>query len=149
MTKAYPVFIKQVEKDYLVYVPDMEIYTEGNSISNAIEMATDAIGLKGINLEDDGISLPEPGDYASALQKAQAYTEDIDYSTGILTLVNVNFDTYRKKVRNKAVKKNCTIPYWISVAADNAGINYSRVLQDALIKILHLNASSIYYTGDQ
>ena len=37
---------------------------------------------------------------------------------------------------NKAVKKNCTIPYWMSVEADKAGINYSRVLQDAIYNIL-------------
>ena len=43
---------------------------------------------------------------------------------------------YRKRVDNKAVKKNCTIPYWMSVEADKAGINYSRVLQDAISNIL-------------
>ena len=41
--------------DFLVYVPDMEIYTEGKDFADAIEMARDAIVLKGIDLEDDGI----------------------------------------------------------------------------------------------
>ena len=39
---------------FLVYVPDMNIYTEGTSFVDAIEMARDAIGLKGIDIEDDG-----------------------------------------------------------------------------------------------
>lgn len=54
----------------------------------------------------------------------------------IVTLVDVDFAEYRKRVDQRAVKKNCTIPYWMSVEADKAGINYSRVLQEALSKIL-------------
>ena len=56
MKRAFPTFITQVGKDFLVYVPDLDLYTEGNSLTDAIEMARDAIGLKGIDLEDDGTS---------------------------------------------------------------------------------------------
>ena len=34
MKEAYPVLIKQCGKDYLVYVPDLELYTEGKSNGN-------------------------------------------------------------------------------------------------------------------
>ena len=54
----------------------------------------------------------------------------------IVTLVDVDFVEYRKKVDNKAVKKNCTIPYWLNVEAEKAGINYSKVLQDAIMRVL-------------
>lgn len=54
----------------------------------------------------------------------------------IATLVDVDFVEYRKKVDNKAVKKNCTIPYWMSVEAEKVGINYSKLLQDAIVKAL-------------
>ena len=47
--------------------------------------------------------------------------------------------TTEKKTDNRAVKKNCTIPYWMSVEADKAGINYSKVLQDAIAKALNYN----------
>ena len=132
MKVAYPTFIAQDGKDYLVYVPDMDIYTEGSSVSDAIEMARDAIGLKGIDFEDDGKELPVPSDYEAAAAKAKEDTEIFDYTKGILTLVDVDFTTYRKKVYNKAVKKNCTIPYWMSVEAEKEGINFSKVLQEAL-----------------
>ena len=46
MKRAFPTFITQVGKDFLVYVPDLDLYTEGNSLTDAIEMARDAIGLK-------------------------------------------------------------------------------------------------------
>ena len=59
MKRAFPTFITQVGKDFLVYVPDLDLYTEGNSLTDAIEMARDAIGLKGIDLEDDGKAVPE------------------------------------------------------------------------------------------
>lgn len=132
MKAAYPTFIARDGKDYLVYVPDMDIYTEGSSVSDAIEMARDAIGLKGIDFEDDGKELPLPSDYEAAINRAKEDTEIFDYTKGILTLVDVDFTAYRKKVYNKAVKKNCTIPYWMSVEAEKEGINFSKVLQEAL-----------------
>ena len=58
MKKVYPTFIAEYEGVFLVYVPDMNIYTEGNSFVDAIEMARDAIGLKGIDIEDDAKSCP-------------------------------------------------------------------------------------------
>ena len=94
-------------------------------------MARDVIGLLGIDLEDEQKELPEP--YSAQFE---AEKEDI------VTLVDVDFTEYRKRVDQRAVKKNCTIPYWMSVEADKAGINYSRVLQEAL-KILLGNSRQI------
>lgn len=91
-------------------------------------MARDAIGLMGIDMIDDGKELPEPD------TKAYELEED-----DIVTLVDVDFVDYRKRVDNRAVKKNCTIPYWLSVEAEKIGINYSRILQDALINILGIS----------
>ncbi|MBS5787990.1 MAG: hypothetical protein KIC98_08780 [Clostridioides difficile] len=56
----------------------------------------------------------------------------------IVTLVDVDFTEYRKRHDNRAVKKNCTLPYWLSNAAEKEGINFSRILQDALKKELGL-----------
>lgn len=134
MKGVYPVFIAECEKDYLVYVPDMDIYTEGNSLSNAMEMARDAIGLKGIDLEDAGKELPAASSYAEAIVKAkQEADEYFDYSSGMLTMIDVDFVEYRKRHDNRMVKKNCTIPYYLNAEAEKEGINFSRVLQEALI----------------
>ena len=65
MKCAYPTFIVETKQgDFLVYVPDMDIYTEGQSMADAIEMARDAIGLKGIDLEDDKKNLPEASNFS-------------------------------------------------------------------------------------
>ena len=57
----------------------------------------------------------------------------MDFSTGILTLVDVDFVEYRRRNETRSVKKNCTIPYWLNVEAEKAHINVSRVLQEALM----------------
>lgn len=132
MKQAYPVLIAQHGAVFLVYIPDMDIYTEGISIVDAIEMARDAIGLKGIDLEDDGIELPIPSTSEEALRKAKKDTEDFDYSTGVLAYVDVDFAEYRRKHENKTVRRNVTLPNWLNIEAEKARINVSKVLQEAL-----------------
>ena len=138
MVKAYPTFIAKDGEDYLVYVPDMDLYTEGKSIEDAIEMARDAIGLKGISLEDDNLPIPEPSNYENAMKKAKEDTEDFDYSKGLLTMVDANFTEYRKKMDNRMVRRNVTLPSWLNQAADAADLNVSGVLQEALKQRLSL-----------
>jgi predicted RNase H-like HicB family nuclease len=134
---TYPTFIKENGKIFLVYVPDLDIYTEGKSLTDAIEMARGAIGLKGITLEDDGVDVPPPSSPEVALKKAQNEADDIfDYSTGLLTFVDVNFTEYRLKHDNKMVRRNVTLPCWMNYQAEKAHLNVSKVLQDALEKQL-------------
>lgn len=138
MKSAYPVFTAEHNNDYLVFVPDFEIYTEGKSMTDAIEMARDAIGLKGIDYQDDGKELPEASNYNEAMAIAKADTEIFDYSQGIITMVDIDFSEYRKRHNNRMVKKNCTIPYYLNVEAEKEGINFSKLLQEALQKKLGL-----------
>jgi len=123
--RVYPVIIKKEKDGYYVRIPDFDSATQGENIADAIMMARDAIGLMGIDMQDDGKEIPAPN--------SQTYELDED---DIVTLVDVDFAEYRRRVDNRAVKKNCTIPYWLSVEAERAGVNYSRILQDALMKIL-------------
>lgn len=132
MKQAYPTFIAPCGTDFLVYVPDFEIYTEGSSMTNAIEMARDAIGLKGVDFEDDGKIIPEASGYQSAIEKAGEDTEDFDYTQGILTMVDVDFSEYRKRMDNRMVRRNVTLPNWLNMEADRLNLNVSKVLQDAL-----------------
>lgn len=124
---VYPIIISKENDGYFVSIPDFESATQGESIADAIMMARDAIGLMGIDMQDDGNELPTP------------YSKEYEMNEGdILTLVDVDLAEYRKRVDNRAVKKNCTIPYWLSVEAEKAGINYSRILQEALKTALGL-----------
>lgn len=136
MKQAYPTFIALCGSDYLVYVPDMDIYTEGHSMTDAIDMARDAIGLKGIDLEDDGKKIPEPSNYQAAISKAKEDIEDFDYTNGMLTMVDVDFAEYRRKMDNKMVRRNVSLPNWLNVEAERLDLNVSKVLQEALMSRL-------------
>lgn len=126
MKRAYPIVLSQGSEFIVVDVPDFEIGTQGKDIAEAMEMARDAIGLVGIDMEDDGELLPEP----SAIM-------DIKVDAGsIVTLVDVDFTEYRKKNEARAVRKNCTIPAWLDYEAEKANINFSQVLQKALMEQL-------------
>ena len=114
MKQVYATFILNTkdgsEHPFLVYVPDMEIFTEGDSLADSIEMARDAIGLAGISMEDHKEEIPAPSD----------------------------FTEYRKRVDTKTVRRNVALPGWLDYEAEHAGINVSRVLQEALMNVLNV-----------
>ncbi len=130
MKNVYPIILTQGEKFVVVYVPDFDINTQGETMADAIEMARDAIGLVGIDMEDDGELLPEPTNLFDVK------TED---EKSIVTLVDVDFSEYRRKNDLRTVKKNCTIPSWLNFEAERAGVNFSAVLQTALKKELRIS----------
>ena len=142
MKQVYPTFILNTidgsSHPFLVCVPDMDIFTEGDTFADAIEMARDAIGLAGISMEDNKEELPVPSDQEAAIEKVKQDTEDIDFSKGILTYVDVDFSEYRKKVDTKTVRRNVALPSWLNYEAEHAGINVSRVLQEALMNVLNV-----------
>ena len=128
MKETYPVRIRKGEKYFVVHVPDFDCNTQGETLTDAIEMARDVIGLMGTTLEDEGTALPVPSEI-STLQAG---------SNEILTLVDVDFTEYRRKNEVRSVKKNCTLPGWLCYEAEKANINFSAVLQAALKKELKL-----------
>ncbi len=142
MKQVYPTFILNTndgsEHPFVVCVPDMDIFTEGDTFADAIEMARDAIGLAGISMEDNKEELPMPSDQLSAIEKVKQDTEVIDFSAGILTYVDVDFSEYRKKIDTRTVRRNVALPSWLNYEAEHAGINVSRVLQEALMDVLNV-----------
>ena len=128
---VYPVVISadKTDKYYDVYIPDLEIFTEGKSIADAIDMARDAIGVKCMAMEDDlKQELPSPSEL-----------HDIEHSkTEFVTLVDINYTEYKIKYSNKTVRRNVTLPAYLDHIARESGINVSAVLQNALKAELHV-----------
>lgn len=123
MKGAYPIILTRAEEGgYVVYIPDFQINTEGDDVPDAMLMARDAIGLMGIDMQDAGETIPVP----SSLDDHKGKDNDI------FTLVDIDFDEYRRKHDNRTVKKNCTIPSWLNEEATSKGINFSQILQDGL-----------------
>ena len=126
MKRVYPAVFTKCGTEYLVDVPDFDITTQGADLADAIDMARDAINLMGITWEDQNKSIPAPSDVENvSLEKGQ-----------FCTLIDCDFDDYRRALDNRAVKKNCTLPSWLNKKAEKAHINFSAVLQEALIEQL-------------
>lgn len=138
MKNVYPVFFTITDTIILVEVPDLEILTEGKDMSDAIEMARDAIELKCVSLEDDGVEIPLPSKINSLDVDSGTFAED---GTTVVSLVDIDSGEYRKKIDTKTVRKNVTLPSWLNYEAEQAGINVSRVLQEALMNVLNVKRS--------
>ena len=133
MKQVYPVIFTPLNDEkntVLIEIPDMEILSEGFGMANAVEMARDAVGLKGIWYEDKGMDIPEPSALDAIDVSKGTFAED---AAGYVSLVDIDFAEYRRKVDNKTVRRNVTLPNWLNQEAEKAHINVSRVLQDALM----------------
>ena len=74
-----------------------------------------------------------------ALTQSFSNLEEVKHSSNqLVTLVDVNYDEYKKQHSMKVVRRNVTLPSWINYAADKSGINVSAVLANALKQELHL-----------
>lgn len=130
MKAAYPIIMSKGKEYIVVYVPDFNINTQGTDYADAMEMARDAIGLVGIDMEDDKETLPTPTSIDEIRSKAE--------NDSIVTLVDVDFTEYRRKNDMKTVRRNVSLPSWLDVAAKEANINVSAVLARALKQELNL-----------
>ena len=121
MKTAYPIRLTPAEHGYVVYVPDLDINTEGDTIADAIDMAADAIGLWGITMQDMGRDISP----ASTTLPSCAPGEQAAFAL-------VDFDAYRRANDMRTVRKNVTLPSYLNELAERAGINFSQVLQEGL-----------------
>ena len=128
MKQAYPVIITKDKDFFVASIPDFETGTQGESLAEAIEMARDAIGMCGCYMQDEKKDIPIPTDIGNVTKEA----------SDILTLVDVDFDEYRKKHEMRTVRKNVTIPSWLNEEAESANRNFSALLQKAIKAELHL-----------
>lgn len=131
MKNVYPVFFTKADTVILVEVPDLEILTEGKDMSDAIEMARDAIELKCVSMEDDGMEIPLPSEIHALDVNSGTFAEEGDT---VISFVDIDSGEYRRKIDTKTVRRNVTIPSWLNYEAEHAGINVSRLLQEALMK---------------
>lgn len=127
MKLIYPAcFYPCIEKKggYTVEVPDLPgCVSEGETLADAILMATDAASGWVLDELEDGKDVP-----------AASPAEDIvPEEGGFVNLLVLDMDAYAEKYGDKAVRKNLTIPAWLNTFGENNHINFSQVLQDSLI----------------
>lgn len=122
-TVVYPAIFEKVDGGYLVDVPDIGQMTQGENLPEAIAMARDLISLWVMNLQDEGKSVPAPGSV-----KIKASPE------AVISYVDADIAEYRKKYGITTVKKNCTLPAWLNTKAEEMHLNFSKILQEALLE---------------
>ena len=128
MKKVYPVVLTPAkEGGFIVFVPDLEINTQGEDMAEAIFMARDAIGLWGICKQDKNQQIPEP-----------STTEPKKKSNDLISWVDIDFDEYRRRHENRIVRRNIALPAWIDEAVKESNMNVSGFIQSALIEHLNL-----------
>lgn len=111
---------------YYVKVPDLPgCITTGNSLSDAIDQITDAMNAWLVVAEDEGEPIAPP-------TPQEQLANDSD---SICSLISADTIEYRAQTDTSAVRKNVSLPSWMSRLADKRGINCSQVLQDALRSI--------------
>ena len=127
MYKAYPAIFHAEDGGFWVEFPDLPgCVTEGDSIAEAVAEASSALGGFLCSMMDRNLELPAPSDLRAIT------TEGDDFASIVIA------DPLAFQKRKRAVKKTLTIPEWLNEAAEARHINFSAVLQQALINQLQL-----------
>ncbi len=101
-------------------------YSDGKTLAEAMENAKEAMGL-----------------YLEVLEEYPKCTMDIKdiklQENQIISFVTIDLVEHKRKYENKSVKKTLSIPAWLNTIAEREKVNFSQVLQKALIDILKLD----------
>lgn len=120
----YPaIFHKAEEGGFWVTFPDIsECMTQGDDMTQAYEMAVEALGLAITSRLEEKEVIP-----------VASQPDEINVKDGFLVVVEFDLLEYKKKHNAKAVKKTLSIPEWLNEEAMRMGLNFSQVLQEALM----------------
>lgn len=123
---VYPaIFTPEEEGKYSVFFPDLDgCYTCGDNLQDALFMANDILAYVLYDYEKAGKEIPAP----SKIENVK--TEEGEF----VNYVACDTIEYAKMHNNRAVKKTLTIPEWLNEAAIRADVNFSQVLQEALME---------------
>ena len=120
MLFVYPAIFHKEDNAYWVEFPDLEgCHTYGSSIPETMEAAQEALTGYLLTLLEQETSITPPSDIS-----------DFHAENGFVSLVSCDINQYKD---TKAVKKTLTIPSWMNERAIAMGVNFSQVLQEALL----------------
>lgn len=125
MYYIYPaVFTPDQECGYLVSVPDLPgCVTSGGTLEEAMHMIKDVLCICLCVYEDEKIQILPPRSIK------ELATDD---PTAFATLIEADTIRYRMETDGRAVRTNVSLPAWLKFKAEQAGINFSQILQDGI-----------------
>jgi predicted RNase H-like HicB family nuclease len=127
---VYPAIFEPNELDgYCVFFPDLEnVFTEGDDLKHAMEMAEDVLCLMLYGAERDDREIPPPS-------KVPDIKTD---PNNIVNLVACDTRFYKHYFESKSVKINVTIPLWLKEEGEKKHVNFSQILQNGVKEYLQL-----------
>ena len=136
MNYVYPAVFYEEEGKISAIFPDLgNLATFGDNVADAMHTAQDACGLYLFTALRDGEPLPAP----SALSEisSAAILEELEMESAVdsafVNMVLVDMTEYARQHSDRAVKKTLSIPMWLNTLCEEKSINFSKVLQDALL----------------
>lgn len=140
MYSVYPACFYKEENGYSVIFPDLNyLATSGETLENALSMAVDCLAGYLYWLDKDGEKRPAASAVSAVNAEELAKELDFEYSECFVNVITVDVAEFAKTHFEKSVRKNLTIPAWLNEMALRENINFSQVLQDALIKQLNIS----------
>lgn len=100
-----------------------------NDTDTAFKNAREALGLHLWGMEQDNEKIPAP----TSADKIGLHPGDIP------AMIEVYMPVVRARVQKQFVKKTLTIPAWLNAAGEEAGVNFSQTLQNALMQQLDIS----------
>ena len=134
MKYVYPAIFSSINEGefaggYRVRIPDLP-YTRtfGKNLADAIEMAEDAASMWLWDAENNKEQIPNA---STAMQ-----CEEGEF----ISMIVADTESYRRQMDSRSVKKTLTIPAWLNHKAEEAHINFSSLLQEALKNRLQVDS---------
>ena len=136
MNYVYPAVFYEEEGKISVIFPDLgNLATFGDNVADAMRMAQDACGLYLFTALRDGDPLPAPSSLGEI--NPASILKDFEMESAVesafVNMVLVDMTEYARQHSDKAVKKTLSIPMWLNTLCEEKSINFSKVLQDALL----------------
>ena len=125
----YPAIMHPEETGgYSVWLPDIGgCVSQGETLPEAVENIKDALGLYYEDAGDGNSVLPAPSSPGNLELEAGEFVVVVEFAP----------EEYLKSRSTKAVKKTLSIPAWLNSMAEAQQLNFSAVLQSALVERLN------------
>ncbi|MEQ8171569.1 MAG: type II toxin-antitoxin system HicB family antitoxin [Candidatus Eremiobacterota bacterium] len=123
---VYPAVFYYEEGKIDILFPDLPgCVSQGSNDEEALKMAKEALSLHMWGIEQDNDPVPEP----TPLEQVKPVDNDCISRTVLIEVYMINI---RESQDNKSMNKTVTLPRWLNKIAEEQGINFSQILQEAL-----------------
>ena len=134
MLSAYPACFIKGDAGSSVIFPDLNsLSTCGHTLDESFNMAVDCLAGYLYWLQKDGELAPAASPIEKINVTALAKELEVSPDNAFVNIVTVDVAEYAKVHFEKSVKKTLTIPAWLNERALAMNINFSQVLQEALL----------------